>query len=148
MFEKFICIDLDFSENLSIPVQFEPQSLHWCHQQVCVHSGIVKANGDKTYHTYFSDDKKHDEKCMIEMLGDIYFNSNDSAAIIIHTENCSSQYKSSQHFHHLQDLSNAKNAKVIRVWSVSGHGKGEADHVGGIAKVTIKRDICNGNCKV
>ena len=76
MFEKFICIDLDFSVDLSIPVQFEPQSLHWCHQQVSVHSGIVKANGDKTYHTYFSDDKKHNqifvEKFMIEMLGDIY----------------------------------------------------------------------------
>ena len=29
-----ISIDMDFSENLSIPVKFEPQSLQWFHQQV------------------------------------------------------------------------------------------------------------------
>ena len=58
--------------------------------------------------------------CLICSKG---FNRKD--AFTRHVRSCSSQYKSSQHFHHLQDLSNAKNAKVIRAWSVSGHGKGK-----------------------
>ena len=52
-FENSILVDVDFSENLNIPVKYEPQSLHWCHQQVSVHSGITKSNGEKLYHPYF-----------------------------------------------------------------------------------------------
>ena len=51
-----ILLDVDFSENLSIPVKYEPQSLHWSHQQVTVHSGITKIRGEKSYHPYVSDD--------------------------------------------------------------------------------------------
>ena len=46
---------------LTVPVKFEPQSLHWCQQQVTVHSGILKCNGEKSYITHFSDDRKHDQ---------------------------------------------------------------------------------------
>ena len=59
-FNKCAIIDVDFSENLSVPVKFQPQSMHWCHQQVRIHSGITKINGEKTYHPYFSEDKTHD----------------------------------------------------------------------------------------
>ncbi|XP_066932940.1 uncharacterized protein [Clytia hemisphaerica] len=61
--ERFdtILLDVDFSENLSIPVKYEPQSLHWSHQQVTVHSGISKIRGEKSYHAYVSDDLKHDQ---------------------------------------------------------------------------------------
>ena len=52
-------IDIDFSENLSIHVKFEPQPLHWHHEQVTIHSGILKAKGRKPYHPYISNDRKH-----------------------------------------------------------------------------------------
>ena len=29
---------------------------------------------------------------------------------------------------------------------IAGHGKGEVDHVGGIAKISIRREIANGAC--
>ena len=45
-----VLMDVDYSENLSIPLKFEPQSLHWSHAQVTVHSGIVKTPTEKTYH--------------------------------------------------------------------------------------------------
>lgn len=48
-------LDIDFAENLTVPVKFEPQSLHWAKEQVTVHSGILKTNGQKSYHPYFSD---------------------------------------------------------------------------------------------
>ena len=57
---------------LKIPVKFEPQSLHWSHEQITVHSGILKYNGVKSYHPYISDDRKHDQHfvkiAMKEML--------------------------------------------------------------------------------
>ena len=54
-----ISVDDDFSENLSIPVKYEPQSLHWSHSQVTVHSGILKNSGEKSYHPYQSNDWRH-----------------------------------------------------------------------------------------
>ena len=32
---------------------------------------------------------------------------------------------------------------VIQVYSIAGHGKGE-DHVGGLAKVTVRREVAAG----
>ena len=57
MFDSLF-IDIDFSENLKLPVKFEPQSLHWCHEAITMHSGIVKLHREKSYHPYVSDDKK------------------------------------------------------------------------------------------
>ena len=42
-----ISLDIDFSENLTVPVKFEPQSLHWSHEQITVHSDILKVSGEK-----------------------------------------------------------------------------------------------------
>ena len=43
-----VYIDLHFSEDLSVPVKFEPQSMHWHYEQVTVHSGILKQRGEKS----------------------------------------------------------------------------------------------------
>lgn len=142
-----IYMDLDFSENLDVPVKFEPQSLHWCHQQVTVHSGILKVEGEKSCHPYFSNDRKHDQQfvniVMKEMLQGV--NINPCSLIIIETDNCSSQYKSSAHFHGVQDLANELNVKIIRIFGIAQHGKGEVDHVAGIAKTAIRRAIATGD---
>ena len=60
MIINILQIDADFSENLSVPVKYEPRSMYWSHEQISVHSGITKLNGEKIYHPYFSDDKSHD----------------------------------------------------------------------------------------
>ena len=143
-----VALDVDFSENLSIPVKFEPQSLHWSHEQVTVHSGILKCNGVKTYHPYISDDKKHDQQfvhiALNEMLSEAELPTGDDAYVIIESDNCTSQYKSAAHFHSIQQISNEKNVKIVRVYSIAEHGKGEVDHVGGIAKTAIRRDVEKG----
>ena len=33
-------LDLDFSENLVIPMKHQPQSMHWTQQAITIHSGI------------------------------------------------------------------------------------------------------------
>ena len=56
-----VSLDIDFSENLKVPIKSEPQSLHWSHKQVTDHSGIIKVDGEKIYYPTLSEDKKHDQ---------------------------------------------------------------------------------------
>lgn len=95
-------IDVDFSENLTVPVKYEPQSLHWSHEQVTVHSGIMKFEGEKSYYPYLSDDKKHDqhfvELALHEMISEL---PTIPETIVIESDNCSQQYKSASHFYSL-----------------------------------------------
>lgn len=142
-----IYLDIDFSENLTIPVKHEPQSLHWHKEQVSVHSGILKHLGEKSYHPYFSDSKTHDQvfvnAVLKEMLNTVVqIDANDT--IIIESDNCAAQYKSSEHFWDCQNLANQYNKKLIRIFGIAWHGKGEVDHVGGIAKVSIRQEIAAG----
>ena len=138
-------IDVDFSENLTLPVKHQAQSLHWSYTQVTVHSGIVWNEGEKSYHPYFSDNRKHDQvfvkMCIKKMLKGI--NLNDRC-VIIESDNCRVQYKSNKHVYDLQQLSNELNSTVLRIYSIPGHGKGEVDHVGGIVKVAVRREIAAG----
>lgn len=101
-------IDVDFSENLSVAVKFEPQSLHWSHEQITVHLGLLKYHGEKSYHPYLSHDKIHDHSfvhlSIKEMLKEVTINT--ATTIIIESDNCSSQYKSCAHFADNQQLSN------------------------------------------
>ena len=58
---NYIILDLDFSENLTIPMTSQPQSMYWALKAVTVHSGIIKTKDSKAYHPYLSDSIKHDQ---------------------------------------------------------------------------------------
>jgi len=94
-----------------------------------------------------SDDLKHDQHfvqfSIKEMLKDVEIEPSDQ--IIIESDNCSSQYKSSAHFHGMQVLANNLNVNIIRVYGIAEHGKGEMDHVGGLVKTTIRRAVAEVN---
>lgn len=105
-FYNHIEIDIDFSENLSIPIKFEPQSMHWSQAQVTVHSGILKVDGEKYYCPEVSDDLKHDQKfgkLAIDGILKLVTIKEDSV-VMIESDNCSSQYKSAEHFYDQQML--------------------------------------------
>ena len=133
-----VFLDLDFAENLTLPMKYQPQSLHWAQEVVTVHSSISKSKDGKIYHPYISNTRKHDQVfvkiAMQEMLSEEDVSQCD--AIIIESDNCASQYKSGLHFHHLQEIANNYSNTVIRIYGIPNHGKGEVDHVGGTAKVT------------
>ena len=140
-------INIDFSENLMVGIKWEPQSLHWSKKQVTVHSGIVKVNGNKGYHPYVSNSRVHDQifvKSALEEMIESTDGLNDSTTLVIESDNCSVQYKSARHFYHLQQLSNQTNKTIIRMYGIAGHGKGEVDHVGGVAKVAVRREMASG----
>ena len=60
--------------------------------------------------------------------------------LIIESDNCASQYKCAQHFSTLANISTENNINIICVFGIAGHGKSEVDHVGGLAKVAIRRE--------
>ena len=91
IFKWWASIDTDFSENLTISVKFEPQSLHWCHQPLpTVHSGILKCNGEKNYIAQFSDDRKHNQ-LFVDVAKNIIGNADltSTSTIFIQSDNCS-----------------------------------------------------------
>lgn len=142
--QLFECVsmDIDFSENLTLEVKFEPQSLHWYKVQITVHSGLLKIDTHKSYHPYLSDSKVHDQAfvklVILKMLSTVEDMMSEDTKILIESDNCSSQYKSTEHFADLQDLANQYQRTVIRVYGIAGHGKGEVDHVGGVGKVVYE----------
>ena len=115
---------LDFSENLTVPVKQEPQSLHWSKEQKTVHSGILKMNGEKQYHPYMSDDLKHDQCFVSNVVGNMVAEVNISAemTLLIVSDNCPGQYKSVQNFFDMQNLCNKHGVRIVRVYGIPGHG--------------------------
>ena len=59
-------------------------------------------------------------------------------------DNGSSQFKSAPPFINIQELSDKYKIKVICIYSIAGHEKGEVDHVGCLAKVAMRREIGAG----
>jgi hypothetical protein len=71
-------------------------------------------------------------------------NVNDKV-IVTKSDNCAKDYKCAAHFDKLQRIEDSYNTTLIRIYGVPGHGKGEVDHVGGIAKVKVRREVAAGN---
>ena len=63
------------------------------------------------------------------MLNEVEVSSD--MALVILSDNCSSQYKSVQHFVDIKNLSQKYGLKIVRIYGVPEHGKNEIDCVGG-----------------
>ena len=142
-----IILDVDFSENLSVPVNMEPQSYHWTGHQLSIHSGISKFRDQKIYQPYISDDLRHDQHFVyatIRMMLEGFDTSLPKITLITISDSCAAQYKSAVHFYHLQKLSTELNLRFIRLYGIPGHGKSEVDNVGGMAKVVVRKEVARG----
>ena len=113
----------------------------WNHDQVTVHSGITKYDGDKYYYTHLSEGRTHDHVFADDVLTQMVGDALQKGKILINSDNFSSQYKCIQLFAKLQNLADKSDATVIQICSIASHGKGEVDHAGGLSKVTIRRTI-------
>ena len=90
---------------------------------------------------HLSDDSYQDQDFVNEVLQKMIEECElqPEQTLVIESDNCSSQYKSCAHFDGLIKLAKQHNIRIIRVYGVAGHGKGDSDHVGGLAKVAIRR---------
>ena len=148
---KAVYVDTDFSENLTIGMKKEPQSLHWCKTQVTVHSAIVKFDDKKAYHPYISDSRKHDPAFITLSFKEIKFHTDvpQGVWIVWETDNCAPQCKSGEHFYDCQKEADELMSTIVRLWGIAMHGKGEVDHVGGVAKVAARGAIAGDfNAKI
>ena len=68
------------------------------------------------------------------------FNLRPATAITIESANCKSQSKCVTHFSDIRNIADTFNSTIIRAFHIPEHG-GEVDHVGGIAKSAIKREV-------
>ena len=69
-FFESVFLDIEFSENLTLPVKHQARSLHWSYSQR-LSPVISKINGEKVYHAYSSHDCKHEKtfvKIVLDML--------------------------------------------------------------------------------
>jgi hypothetical protein len=107
----------------------------------------MKQMGIKGYHAYLSDDLYQDQVfvniVLRKMLAETEGNIADT--IVIESDNCTSQYKLAEHFNGLMEIATEYGVTIIRIYGVAGHGKSEVDHVGGLAKVEIRRLIAAGS---
>ena len=46
-----------------------------------------------------------------------------------------SEHKSEPYFASMINVATEYNCRIIRVWSIAGHGKSEADHIGGLGRL-------------
>ena len=67
--------------------------------------------------------------------------ANIPESCIIESDNCSTKYKSLQHFDNIRNICTKIGVPVILLFSVTWHGKGEVDHVGGLAKYSARRYV-------
>ena len=94
-------VGLDFSENLKVPLKFEPHPMHWTKTSVTVYSGICKYNSNKSYHAYFSETKKHDAVFVNLAIGEMLKEVDTESCfdvIVIDSDICVEQFKKGEHF--------------------------------------------------
>ena len=94
-------MNVDYLENLSIPVKFIPQSLHWSHAQVTTHSGILKTPAEK--HTTFTFLMKRNItrfslSYVLKSITKQVAVDHKDLPVIMESDNCRPEYKSTLHF--------------------------------------------------
>ena len=93
-----------------------------------------------------NDDLTHDQAFVKVVIAEMLetLNMKPGETTSISSDNCTSQYKSSQHFHDLQTIATKYNIRIIRIYGVAGHGKNEIDTVGGVVKITLRKAVVHG----
>lgn len=114
---------------------------------VTIHCSVVKQDDTKRYYGHISDDLGHDQSFVNQVLVSVIQGEikHSCEVILVHSDNCTSQYKSAESFYDLQNLSNNFGKTVIRVYGVAGHGKSEVDSIGGILKIAVRRAVSCGS---
>ena len=111
----------------------------WYKVQVSVHLGIVKikvtGKDHKSYQPYIGDSKLGDQPfiklLILHMLAQATEFMRGNTIILIESENFSYRIR------FLTFMRGQWYAYTWYAYGISGDGKGEVDHVGGVAKVTI-----------
>ena len=104
------------------------------------HSGILKCNGELSYHIYLSNDLIQD--VFVQMVDEMLQDVNPAASsIIIESDKWVAQYKCVAHFVNLQKIADKYNVPVICCCGITGHEKEKAGHLGSLSKVSFQPEV-------
>lgn len=154
-----ILVWMDFSENLALQHNLEPQSMHWIHVQVsvlcCVCWVMVEVGGDqwerqKMYHYFLSDDKTHDAvfvgHCR-RLLLNFYQQREGGGGVkrmVQFSDGAACQFKCAAAMYDASALAEEHGIAVFLNWFATGHGHGEPDSSGQIMKTAISLENVRG----
>ena len=110
------------------------QSSYYSGKQHTLHDGLIQQpNGVRKYIFHLSDDTTHDSfmtdvivKDIVEKYPELVMNG----ALIIRSDNCSTQYKSRFVFANMLALSTKLNIPIYWFFGEAGHGRGLIDAMG------------------
>lgn len=152
MTEEDLLIVMDWSENYILRCHAEIQSAHFgsSNREISLHTGMVqKSDGTKETFCTVSKSKRHDPVAIVAHIKPILERHITDKTIHLHvkSDGPSTQYRSRNMF-----FSICKNISAIApqikyiTWnySESGHGKSEADAVGGATKRALDSALAHG----
>jgi hypothetical protein len=147
---------VDFSENYTLKVQNEIQSMHWHNNQITILVHITyRLNLEplllKEFHYYVSDDKTHDslfvQHCFMLNWEHVKSQGFMPENHIVWFDGCSGQFKSARAWYFISSYPNLTSSATMRegcqmIWNyfASGHGKGEVDGVGALMKREVRTE--------
>ena len=155
---------VDFSENYSMMIQNETQSMHWRSVQVSILVHITyrlnpnwsNVNNEplllKAIHYYVSDDKVHDslyvQHCFMMHWEFMKAHGFLPKNHIVWSDGCSGQFKSARawyfitRYHGLTITDGVlpEGCQMLWYYFASGHGKGEVDGAGALCKREVRKE--------
>ena len=132
-------IKLNFSENISEKLQQKVKSAQFSEIQYKLHCSAVEPGKEK-YVYHLSDETTYDSSFVESVLEDIFGKRGINHGIVmIKSDNAPTQYKNKQAFGSMQHLADKYSVTIVRVNSVSGHGKGLIDTISSFGVKNILR---------
>jgi hypothetical protein len=154
---------IDFSENYSLKVQNEIQSMHWYNFQITILVHITyRINPDwscenaqplilKKMHYYVSDMLMHDS-LLVQHCMSLHWNFLKERGVtptthIVWSDGCSGQFKSARAWYFIFRYPNLtasalqpQECQMIWNYFATGHGKGEVDGAGALLKREVRKE--------
>lgn len=152
--KDFCYMVMDFSENPTQTFLYESQPMYYGKVSITLHNTIVsewdEESGDfsKTYVHHLSDNKKHNASFVNELIGDVLpllECETKPKAVIMLSDNCSSQYKCVGAFNYMLQWVHEYGIEIVKIYGVAGHGKSEIDSAGGLVKEALRSAAVSNN---
>ena len=119
------CSTIELSENLSLPIYKEPQSMYWVRKQVSIYASFAKYNDGidecKSYIGDVSEDRNHDLVFISNSIKDTFTIIPVQDTLILRSDKASN-FKFVEAFVDLQRICNETNINIMRVYGSQGHG--------------------------
>ena len=121
---------MDYSQNIKLVEKKQVQSTHFSGRQHTLHDSLIQNGNEYMYIYHISDDTNHDSIMTNEIIMSIITNYPmiiASGHLQLHSDNCSTQYKSRFVFKNLLNITKTYHIHIDWFFGEPGHGRGLID---------------------